>query len=343
MGENDRKTQFMRRLLLSLALLIPFILPAQDIHWSQFFNSPLTLNPAQTGSFDGSYRFGVIYRDQWSSVNSPYNTFSSSFDMTFPVGLWEGDAVSGGVVMFNDKAGDGNLTTTNVMLSGAYHKAIDRDSRLTLGLQIGYTQKRYDFAEFYFADQFNGQDFSLLSGETTNAEAPNNLNLNAGLQYDRKLTDDIYASVGFAAFNLIRPKESFFNNPNVRLGMRYVTHGEVNVRLNEKMTVNPRFMYMNQTRAQELSIGGDVGYKLITPNFEANLFGGAWFRATGTDAIIPYIGGEYKNFRLGLSYDVNISSLSEVSRGRGGFELSLIYIGKIKPPAVTIVVPCLRF
>lgn len=333
----------MRRLLLFVGLLAPLFLSAQDIHWSQFFNSPLTLNPAQTGSFDGSYRFGVIYRDQWNSVNSPYNTFSSSFDITFPTGLWEGDAVSGGVVMFNDNAGDGNFNTTNVMLSGAYHKAIDRDSRVTLGLQVGYTQKRYDFGEFFFADMFNGQDFSLPTNEAANAEAPNNINLHAGLQYDRKITEDIYASAGFAAFNLITPRESFFNNPNVRLGMRYVGHGEVNIRLNEKMTVNPRFIYMNQTRAQELSIGGDVGYKLVTPNFEANLFGGAWFRATGTDAIIPYIGGEYKNFRLGLSYDVNVSSLSEVSRGRGGFEISLIYIGKIKPPPITIVVPCLRF
>lgn len=333
----------MRRLLLIVTVLVPHLLPGQDIHWSQFFNSPLTLNPAQTGSFDGSYRFGVIYRDQWSSVNSPYKTFSSSFDITLPEGIWEGDQVSGGLVMYNDKAGDGNFTTTNVMLSGAYHKYIDRDSRASLGLQVGYTQKRYDFGEFIFADMFNGQDFSLPTSENASGEGPNNINLNVGGQYERRITEDIYANVGFGVFNLLRPKESFFSNPNVRLGMRYVGHGEVNIKLNEEMTLNPRFIYMNQTKAQEFSIGADLGYDLVTPNFEATLFGGAWFRATGTDAIIPYIGGEYKNFRLGLSYDVNISSLSEVSGGRGGFEISLIYIGKIKPPPITIVVPCLRF
>ena len=336
--------KILQTLFLTGVLLMGLVsLPAQDIHFSQFFNSPLTLNPAQTGSFDGSYRFGVIYRDQWSSVNSPYKTFSSSFDITFPVGLWEGDAVSGGLVMFNDNAGDGNFNTTNVMLSGAYHKALGRDERLTLGLQVGYTQKRYDFSQFFFADMFNGQDFSLPTTENVPAETPQNIDLNLGLGYSRLLNDDLAITVGGAAFHLIRPKESFFNNPNVRLGMRYVAHAEANYRLNDKMTINPRILYMNQTKAQEFSIGGDVGYKLQNPNFDATLFGGAWFRATGTDAIIPYIGGEYKSFRLGLSYDVNISSLSEVSSGRGGFEISLLYIGVIKQPPIQIVVPCLRF
>ena len=87
----------------------------------------------------------------------------------------------------------------------------------------------------------------------------------------------------------------------------------------------------------------DVGYLVQNDNFEATFYGGAWFRATGTDAVIPYIAGEYKDFRLGLSYDVNVSSLSEVSKGKGGFEVSLIYIGRITPAPITVVVPCLRF
>lgn len=318
-------------------------LQSQDIHFSQFFNSPLTLNPAQTGQFDGSYRFGVIYRDQWSSVNSPFKTFSSNFDITFPIGLWEGDAVSGGLVMYSDNAGDGNFNTSNVLLSGAYHKALGRDQRLTLGLQVGYTQKRYDLNELFFADMFNGQSFGLPTNENIPTETPQNVDLNLGLGYARKISEDLAVSGGAAAFHLLRPKESFFNNPDIKLGMRYIAHAEVNYRLNDLMTINPRFLYMNQTKAQEFSIGADVGYKLQNPSFDATLFGGAWFRASGTDAIIPYIGGEYKSFRLGLSYDVNISSLSEVSKGRGGFELSLQYIGIIKQPPIQIVVPCLRF
>lgn len=332
-------------LLTALVLFVQTsVLLAQDIHFSQFFNSPLTLNPAQTGNFEGSYRAGIIYRDQWASVNSPYKTFSSSYDMTFPWGLWDGDVVSGGVMMFNDKAGDGNFTTTNVMLSGAYHKAIDDLSRLTLGVQLGYTQKKYEFDKFTFADMFDGGGFNQATLENIGQEVPNALDLNAGLQYSRLVNDNLAIHIGGAAFHIIKPRESFMNNPNVRIGMRYIGHAEANYRLNDLITVNPRFLYMNQTKAQEFSIGGDVGYRMDKYNMEdLTLYGGLWFRASGTDAVIPYIAGDYKNFRLGLSYDVNVSSLNEASNGKGGFEISLIYIGIIKPPPMTIVIPCLRF
>lgn len=335
-----------QRLLLILSLLVLplFMAQAQDIHFSQFFNSPLTLNPAQAGNFDGTYRVGIIYRDQWSSVNSPYKTFSGSFDMTFPdKGLWDGDALSAGIMMFNDKAGDGNLATTNVMAVGAYHKALGAGNRLTLGVQAGYSQKKLDFAEFQFADAFDGTSFTPNTAENLPTQDFNNIDLNVGLQYNTLINDNVAANIGVVGMHLLAPNESFLNNPNVKLGMRIVAHAEGNIRLNEKMTLNPRVLYQTQTKAQELSVGGDVGYFLQNENFEATFYGGLWFRATGTDAVIPYIAGEYKNFRLGLSYDVNVSSLSEASKGKGGFEVSLIYIGRITPTPIRVVVPCLRF
>ena len=54
---------------------------AQDIHFSMFYASPITLNPALTGVFDGTYRVAAIYRNQWQSVSTPYNTFAASFDI----------------------------------------------------------------------------------------------------------------------------------------------------------------------------------------------------------------------------------------------------------------------
>jgi len=107
------------------------------------------------------------------------------------------------------------------------------------------------------------------------------------------------------------------------------------------MTVNPSLLFMTQAKASELILGSDVGYKLVTDKFTSVLYGGLWYRYK--DAIIPYIGMDYKDFRLGLSYDVNVSSLSEVSRGRGGYEITLQYRGRITVAPTTIVVPCIRF
>jgi type IX secretion system PorP/SprF family membrane protein len=337
----------MTRKLLPLVLLffgLSFYVSGQDIHFSQFFNSPLTLNPAQTGNFDGSYRAGLIYRDQWSSVNSPYKTFSGSFDMTFPVGFTPGDAVSGGIMLFSDKAGDGNFATTSVMLSGAYHKSLGIGKRLTLGVQAGMLQRKLDFDQYYFADQFDGTGFtSMNTNEKLAVTNFSNIDLNIGLQYDGLISEDFKLSVGAAALHLISPKESFFNNKNIKLPMLIVGNAEANIRLNEKMTLNPRIVYRAQKKAQEFSLGTDLGYYLTNGDFEATLYGGLWYRATGNDAIIPYVAMEYKGFKLGLSYDVNISTLSEASRGAGGFEISLMFIGRIKPSPVTVVVPCLRF
>lgn len=346
MHSNEIIVCMMRRILITFIVVCTTALTtlAQDIHFSQFFNSPLTLNPAQTGDFDGSYRIGIIYRDQWTSVNSPYKTFSGSFDMTFPIGLAAGDAVSGGLIMYSDKAGDGNYNTMNVSLSGAYHKALGIDKRLSLGVQFGFLQRKLDFNEYYFADQFDGTNFTnLTTQESLAVQNLNNMDLNIGLQYSALFSDNFAGKVGVSAMHLISPKESFFNNPNVKLPIQIIGHAEANIKLSDKLMLNPRFIYRSQKKAMEFEVGGDLGYKLNSSNFDATLYGGVWFRATGTDAIIPYAGIEYKDFKLGLSYDVNISSLSEASKGKGGFEISLMYIGRIKPSPVTIVVPCLRF
>ena len=67
--------------LVSMAAFLPFISFSQDIHYSQFYSSPLTLNPALTGVNDCTYRIAAMYRNQWQSVTDPYQTPSISFDI----------------------------------------------------------------------------------------------------------------------------------------------------------------------------------------------------------------------------------------------------------------------
>lgn len=321
-------------------LLLSTNVNAQDIHFSQFFNSPLTLNPAQSGNFDGTYRAGINYRSQWTSVNSPYKTFSVFYDQIFQIGLMPGDYVSAGLVMYNDVAGDAKFSNLTMMLNGAYHKSISSSSNITLGVQAGMMQKKLDQTKLKFGDMFDGSGFSGTTGDPLGKANIKNLDINVGLQYNRVITDKINAYAGATVYHVTQPKETFVNSGD-RLKIRYSANAGASIVLNDLMTLHPSLLYMNQAKASELVLGSDLGYLLKTDKINAILYGGLFYRYK--DAIIPYVGMDYKDFKLGLSYDVNLSGLSEVSRGRGGYELSLIYKGIITSTPSTIVVPCIRF
>ena len=330
--------------LFLLLVLGTATIKAQDIHFSQFWASPLTLTPANAGNFDGSYRGGIIYRSQWASF-SPYKTFSAFYDMNLGKGLAIGDALSGGIVFYYDKAGDLPFTTTTINLNGAYHKAFGLENRLSIGLQVGYNQKKLDMTSIQFADMFQTADgdFTGITSELLAADpSVSGVDFSAGVAFTRLINSNLSANIGIGALHLTKPEEDFIPNGTVgELGRRYTANAGVNYKLNEKISINPKVLYMNQTKAQEISLGSDVGYKLENEKFPATVYGGLWYRHN--DAVIPYVGMDYKGFRFGFSYDVNVSSLTVASNGNGGFEISLIYIGKIVSAPPTIIVPCIRF
>ncbi len=332
----------MRRHILFLALLLSMIaLRGQDIHFSQFFNSPLTLNPAETGSFDGSFRATAIYRSQWASLNSPYKTFSSSYDHIFKWGLAPGDYTSGGMMMYSDKAGDANYTTTYVTLSGAYHKPVSDNQLLTFGLQFGYWQQKFESDKLYFADQFDGSSFTnKTTAENFQSQIQNKYDLNVGLRYAYTVNDDISLHAGAAVNHLTFIKNSFKGNQDERLALAYRGDIGMDYRLNEKMVLSPKIYFAQQSRAIELTLGSEASYLLETEKFTGTLYAGIFYRTR--DAVYPYIAVKYNDMKIGLSYDATLSGLTAYNAARGGFEISFQYIGFIKPTPLTIVVPCIR-
>ncbi|MDW8394285.1 MAG: PorP/SprF family type IX secretion system membrane protein [Chitinophagales bacterium] len=318
----------MLNFLRPLGLLLVWSVAAlgQDIHYSQFYASPLTLNPALTGINDCNYRIAGMYRNQWRSVTDPYVTPSVSFDINNVLQRWIRTGVlSAGGLLLNDKAGSGELSNLSIMASAAYARPLTASRKLngSFGLQVGYVQKKLDFSKLLWESQFNGEGFdpTLSSNENFNDKF-SYIDLNAGLYLSYFLSQQADLFGGLSVFHLIPPKESFLNNGNNKLGMRTVGHGGLRYKLTEQFSIVPQVLYMTQTKAQEINLGGSVAYAL---NNDVKLFGGAWYRVG--DAVIPMIGIDYKQIRLGISYDVNISSLSDASKGRGGFELSLGYTG----------------
>ena len=329
----------MRKLftLLFISFFLFSTLQAQDIHFTQFWATPLNYSPAQAGNIDGTYRAGVIYRSQWASF-SPYKTFSASYDMNFSKGLAIGDQTAAGIVFYHDNSGDANFKSTFFMLNGAYHKALGIDKRLSIGLQLGYGQKGIDQSELKFGSSYNpsADEFDIPSGEAV-TENISHVDLNAGVEFSTLITSTTSANIGIGAFHLTGPTEDFINTGlQEKLARRYTANIGVNHQLTETIVISPKVVYNYQAKAQEIFFGANVGYDLQNENFPATLYGGAWYR--WNDAIAPYVGLGYKDFRLGLSYDIYTNS--DLT---SAFEISLIYIGKITPAPTTIVVPCIRF
>lgn len=329
-------------------------LNAQDIHFSQFYNSPIALNPALTGCIDcddpSAFRAGANFRDQWRFANA-YTTFSGFFDMRVNPAFLDGtgNKLGVGLFLYNDQAGDASLSTFQLSLSSAYQMTMGRkeDQQLKIGLNLGFLQKSIDQTALEFADQWDGTDFQ---GSTNDALGTYNGRFDAGLgvYYKSYANPDFIFGAGMYLNHLTAPKESFLDDPDNKLGSRFLIHGDADWVLDNNRTwkLRPELLMMFQTKAAEITPGADIWYHLQPQNPGAtpvDLFVGAHYRVTGGDAFIPRIGGQYNNFKLTASYDLNTSSLTEASGGQGGFEISLLYFNCPKPPRIiNIDIPCPR-
>lgn len=320
-------------------------LPAQDIHFSQYFSTPLTINPSYTGSFSGDYRLGLNYRQQWGSVTVPYKSFDIYGDLSFNKNFLHRNYFAAGLYMVSDRAGDGDLSVTKIMGSFAYHLAFDEEKTnfISFGLQAGYVQKSVDFSKFYFDNQWAdaGFDLGLPSGENYEAQQTGYADVNAGVSYSFTGSENFAAYAGLAFFHLLRPSDSFYGNEENRLGTRPAINAGAIVRLSDQVYVYPSMIYMSQKKAHEFLAGGMISYELNTASSN-QLFAG--FYARFGDAMIPVIGYQYERWRAVLNYDVNTSSLKAASGGKGAFEISFVYTGWYKKPRGNMIdLPCPRF
>lgn len=324
---------------------------AQDIHFTQFNMAPLVVNPAFTGGFNGKARVAAIYRNQWRSVTVPFVTYGVSVDAPIINDLTTDDNLSAGIQLYNDKAGDGNLSNFSALVSLAYHKFLGEkaDKALTVGLQGGYTQKSVDISKLYFGDEFvNG-----LFQQGTSNEYPylNNsikyFTVNAGISWSHSASERFGYTIGLAAMNLNQPQESFEKKKNseVGLGIRYSAQLGAIAYLSDKFSIRPGFIYQSQSTANELIAGNEFHLIVGNPEFRSiatGVFLGGWYR--NGDAFMVNAGMEFKGVRIGLSYDYNTSSLKSASNGNGGFEISLRYIAPNPLDfARRLVYPCSRF
>ncbi|WP_071595330.1 PorP/SprF family type IX secretion system membrane protein [Segetibacter koreensis] len=317
---------------------------AQDLHFSQYFNSPLLVNPANTGFIpEGDHRFGLNYRNQWANIGNPYKTFSVFGDGQFFGERFENGWVGIGGALLRDVAGSGDLTTTRAFGSIAYHQAIGLGSLVSAGFNIGYVNKRIDFTKLTFDNQWNGKffDISAPSGEPFATNQVNYFTLQAGVNYAYYPNANTYFNIGFSASNINRPKESFFTDGLVdtRVATRLTTFLNGSFRTSDAWIVNPNIYVSRMTTALEVVAGG-TAQRDLSGNGNTQLILGGYYRVS--DAFIPVVGVQKSGYKFTFSYDATSSALRNYNQSRGAYEMSIVKQGLIDK-SKDIKCPSVRF
>ena len=333
--------KFTKKVLVLLTFVLSgSYLMSQDIHFSQFYMSPLNLNPAMTGVMNCKTRIIANYRNQWSQAlrGDAYNTYSVSYDQKIAVGRSDYFGIGGS--FWGDKAGALSYGTTQGRISFSYAKKMGgyRKSAhyLVFGADAGINQRRIDLEGARWPSQHDGNggfcptcdggDGNITDTDFLHAD------LDAGLLWFSVLDDRNNYYVGLALHHLNQPGISFLNNDET-LTSRMTFHAGGEFEMNSDISLIPGFIYMTQGQHMEFNFGTSFRFNMGSRSDGQSWQLGGWYRIGNkveggihSDAFIISTRFDYGNYGIGFSYDLTVSKLSQAGTANGSFEFSLNYL-----------------
>jgi len=335
----------MKKLFTIISLVVVSNLAlAQDPHFSQFFSSPLTLNPAFTGKFDGAVRVMGNYRNQWPSINNAFITSTGAVDFhIFQESLPKNDAWGLGALLLSDKSAAGAVNYNYFSASTAYHKGLDEDGfhQLSLGVQATYASMFINTGDLKFESQLdpNGGGFTLPGPYGGASLSTNYVDINAGLLYSGSTDDRNNFYGGLSLYHINAPKQTFLGTSSYTVKPRFTAQAGGYFAIGPATTLHLSGLETIQGGANETVLGTALQF-ITNPDddVQTSVYVGTWLRLK--DSFIPYLGLEFNNVRLGASYDINTSSLNTASQKQGGIEISAMYIYR---PSTDKPINCPKF
>ena len=337
----------LKYLLFSVCILTISNIYSQDLHFTQYYLSPLQLNPANTGDFFGSIRIGGIYRGQNFTPSNIGNYRTPLLYGDAPLkGFRRKDWIGLGVNLYQDQAGVANITNSGLFGAASYHFAVTKDAKtiLSVGVMAGFAQlKLGDSQKLMFADQLKSgmasADLNALSTQTVR-----DLDVSSGVTLRTSLNSAMKMNIGFAVRHINAPSKLTLltsGGASARKKLNYAAHASFDIALNEKLTLTPQFMIQTTAKQREIQFQTIGGYKLQKDN-PLVIQAGLGYRLGDAAQII--LGADWGDLRVGLAYDIRVSSQRNIDGGNGAFELGLSYIAKIyKNPKIDPVIFCPRF
>jgi len=324
--------------ILTFILFSPmYILAQADIHFSQFYETSLLRNPALAGVFSNNYKISVYYRDQWNTITNPYQTILINGEYRFSLGKYSNDYLSIGLLGYNDEAGDLSQKISAFYGAINYNKSINEDynSYLSFGFAGGYMQYSFDPSKATFNNQFINGFFDPNNPSLENLPVPKMslYDLGAGANYNFSLGESQESTFmfGVSGYHFTQPIFSYDRSYTYTQNIRFNVNASMVTQLNENIVLQLHANYAKQGSYDELIGGALIGWQsyevLEEPTFQ--FYAGLLYRYQ--DAIIPIIKLKHDHLGIGLSYDVNTSTLKKASNAQGGFEITAFITGNYPP------------
>ena len=325
-----KSNKFIRSICIGFALVacLPAGVMAQEPNFSQFIVSPMSINPALTGSSDADWRTASNIRRQWIGSISPYSTQTISIDGKLKT--LEGQSYFGlGGMVLAEKAMDGLYKSNFVNLNASYHQALDDSGNgISVALGVVNNSTRVDLGGLTFDQQLSSSGFNqtLPTAEMNLGNSTSFTSATAGLLYTYD-TEFSFLNLGISGYRFIKTKRSLMNDPTKKISPRYSAHADFGTAINETISANFSALHLIQDGISVTSLGAIMGIQHGAGGFEENKVRmvnfGLYYRVN--DAITPYVGYVFNGFQFGLSYDVSASSSKSGSVNYKSVELSFMY------------------
>ncbi len=315
MRSTKKKIMTLKRIVLIFIVLFSFgfkgVLFAQDPEFTQFYANPLYLNPAFAGTANCP-RFCLNYRNQWPAISGTYVTYSASYDQHF-------NAIKGGLglLIYDDRAGQGTLTTFSASGIYSYLLNVSRKFSIKFGFQATYFEKSIDWSKLTFGDMIDERmGFVYNTREVPRRSKKANADFSAGvLGYTKRFY------FGFAANHLTQPDEGLISTS--KLPLKMTAHVGAVFAIGDKkseVTISPNILYQRQKDFQQLNLGVYFTKGVVV--------GGLWYR--NQDSFIALVGLQQHKWKVGYSYDITTSKLTNATAGSHEISFGLILACKPK-------------
>lgn len=326
---NLKKTYsfFYRIVLCTFLIFNSKFLISQDIHFSNWNMSPINVNSANAGMYEGDGRIIFNYRNQWKSVEVPYNTFSFGTDFNLNKSLIKGTQEAAGFIFNHDIAGDGNYNITDVKIPINHKFSFKKDTGLLLaiGLMPGVSNIGINSNRLSYDRQWDGDNYNqgLSNGENFPKQSKIYPDISAGVVVQKQFNQNIQLNVGYSYNHINKPNISFYSTAAVSLQPRHMEQFQLRYSFNNISYIMLEAYLQQQQKFKENVVGLSY-YYTVDPNTKTILNLGALTRLG--DAVISTVGLQHKSMRFQVSYDYNYSQFKRATNGRGAFEISFIYI-----------------
>jgi type IX secretion system PorP/SprF family membrane protein len=305
---------------------------AQDVHFSQYWESNVLRNPALTGIHSEEFKTVGSYRSQWTSMGKPYQTIALSAEGRLPLRHSEADFLTLSLLFLSDKSGAAALKTTGIYPCINYNKHLSdpHNSYLSAAFTAGYVQRSFDPGALTFDNMYQGGqlDPGLGAGETLPLNKMSYWDLGAGISYNSSIGNEerIHYIIGVAGYHFTQPKASFFERDAVTLAMRVNASFDLNFEINDVWSAQFHSNLAVQGPYKEAMIGGLLRWASLSDEGKGFMLSAGMQTRFG-DALIPMLKVDFRSQSLCLSYDINNSALKAATKMRGGLEITAAFKG----------------